>query len=227
MIVGDLAERAASGLDADMGIPVGDGLPPDVMTIEGKGLLSKIRFAWRPADRSIQDRMRAAADAVFLELFADAIVIIDEFYGQLRVPEVNPNGIVVVGSDGRPRWCRDEVTGKPIEKITQLTGQDFDQAILSLQRVLLEVSPQVNALMLEAIYAYHTAKDAHDDAWFGMVEGTQGDRSAHSNRESRQDRYHAHFRYHVYMTAKCFLDEITALVKRLESLSFRLSRGGQ
>jgi hypothetical protein len=223
----ELAEKAATEMVLDIEEPLrsaGDNDQGEVMTIEKNSILSKIRFAWRPADKQILERIHAAAEALFLELYADAITTIDEFYASLRVPQVTDSGVTIIGSNGRPVWVIDEATGRPMEDISQLTGQDIDEAILRLQRVLLEVVPQVNELMLEALAAYHIAKDSYDDAWFGMVEGTQGDRTAHSNRQSRVDKWHSYFRHYVFSQSKVFLDEINALLRRLDNIAYRQQR---
>lgn len=223
----ELAEKAATEMVLNIEEPLSsavDSAQSEVMTIEKNSILSKIRFAWRPADKQILERIHAAAEALFLELYAEAITAIDGFYSSLRVPQTTDSGVTVIGPNGRPVWVIDEATGRPLEDVSQLTGQDVDQIILRLQRVLLEVVPQVNELMLEAVAAYHIAKDSYDDAWFGMVEGTQGDRAAHSNRQSRVDRWHAYFRQYVYSQSKVFLDEVNALLKRLDSIAYRQQR---
>lgn len=222
-ILGDLAEKVATEMGAEFIAPLNEPLPQDELAAERTSIFTKIRFAWGPQDKAILDRIRAAADAVFIELFADIITAIDQFYASMRVPEVNEHGIVRIGPDGRTVWKLDE-RGRPIEDISQLTGQDVDKAILDLQRLLLEVAPQVDLLMREAVYAHHAARDAHDDAWFGVVEGTQGDRTARSNRESRIERYHAYFRMCLHSSADSFLKEVNAFLKRLDNISYRLSR---
>ena len=149
--------------------------------------------------------------------------MIDDFYAAMRVPETTPNGIAVVGPDRRPVWKRNE-DGRLIERLDQLTGQDIDQAILELERLLLTVTPRVNRLMLDAVAAHHIQKDAFDSAWFSVVEGTQGDRTARANQRSQQDRWFAFFKYYVYSDAQAFHGEVNAFLKRLENVRFRQTR---
>ena len=184
---------------------------------------SKIKFNWKPEDRSIMERIESSASSVFIELFSDVVTVIDDFYAAMRVPETTPNGMTVIGPDRRPVWKRDE-DGRFIERLDQLTGQDIDQAILELERLLLTVTPRVNRLMLDAVAAHHIQKDAFDEAWFSVVEGTQGDRTARANQRSREDRWFAFFKYYVYSDAQAFHGEVNAFLKRLENVRFRQTR---
>lgn len=224
-MVGDLAEKVATELRDDIVGPSED-VADDPVVDMGTSIFSKIRFSWRTQDRDIRDRFHAAAQAAFLELFADAITAADDLYASLRVPQTNEHGVVVRGPDGRPLWRTDE-RGRPVEDLDQLTGQDIHLAILNLQRVLFEVTPRVESLMIDAVIAHNIAKDHYDDAWFSMVEGTQGDRTARANRESREDRWHSFFRYALYHSAKSFLDEINAFIRRLDNIGYRLTRSQQ
>ena len=184
---------------------------------------SKIKFNWKPEDRSIMERIESSASSVFIELFSDVVTVIDDFYAAMRVPETTPNGMTVIGPDRRPVWKRDE-DGRFIERLDQLTGQDIDQAILELERLLLTVTPRVNRLMLDAVAVHHIQKDAFDEAWFSVVEGTQGDRTARANQRSREDRWFAFFKYYVYSDAQAFHGEVNAFLKRLENVRFRQTR---
>lgn len=224
-MVGDLAEKVAIELHDDVVGPSQDVADDPVVDME-QGIFGRIRFSWRKQDRDMRDRFQAASHASFLELFADAISVVDDLYSNMWVPRTNEHGIVMSGPDGRRLWVTDE-RGRPIEKIEQLTGQDIHQTILSLQKVLLEITPQVEALMIDAVMAHNIAKDHYDDAWFSMVEGTQGDRTARANRESRQDRWHSFFRFALHHTAKSFLAEINAFIRRLDNIGYRLSRSEQ
>ena len=183
----------------------------------------KIKFNWKPEDRSIMERIESSAATVFADLFSDVVTVIDDFYAAMRVPETTPNGNPLIGPDRRPVWKRDE-DGRYIERLDQLTGQDIDQAILELERLLLTVTPRVNRLMLDAVASHHISKDSYDDAWFSVVEGTQGDRTARANQRSRVDRWFAFFKYYVYSDAQAFHGEVNAFLKRLENVRFRQTR---
>jgi len=181
-------------------------------------LLSKITFSWRPEDRLILDRIRAAADATFDEAFAQFIQVIDGFFAELRVP-LYRDGQRVTDVRGRQVWETDEATGQPIERWSQLTGQDIEQTLMSLHRLRMQVAPQVNQLQLEALFARHVSTDDSDEAWFSIM-GTQGDRAARASRDSRQARYHAFFRFWLYSVADTFLKEINAFIKQLENIRY-------
>lgn len=222
--LGDLAESVAVELRT------GESMPPplsDDPVIEGEASLdddeqldsergyvfsNKIRFSWKTDDQEVLDRIRRAADQVFQDLFGEAITIIDEFYLAMRVP-------LGTGPDGRPIWQLDELTNRPVERIDQLTGQDIDQAILDLERILLTITPQVNQLRLEALMAQNSAKDAFDESW--PSSGIAGDRSARANLQSRSERWHGFFRYYLYSTANTFYQEIKQFSRKLENIRYR------
>jgi hypothetical protein len=217
--LGDLAESAIKKLIADTSAPVEEATSiTEEAALNDNLLSSKIRFSWRPEDRVILDRIRIAAEAECQEAFADMLGVLDNFYMQLRIPEQR-EGIVVMGADGRPVWKRNE-KGQILESWNQLTGQDVEYALANLARLRMSVASQVNQLFLEAVFARHAASDLYDDAWFSRLEGTQGDRTAWSNRESRQDRYHAFFRFYLYSTAKVFLDELNTFDKLLVNVRY-------
>lgn len=222
--LGDLAESVAAELTTGESMPP---CPTDDPLIEGEQVLdeddqldsergyvfaNKIRFSWKTDDQEILDRIRKAADLVFQDLFAEAIGIIDQFYLSMRVP-------LGTGPDGRPIWQLDELTNKPVERIDQLTGQDIDQAILDLERILLTITPQVNQLRLEALMAQNSAKDAFDDAW--PASGIAGERQSRANTKSRTERWHGFFRYYVYSTANTFYQEVKQFCRKLENIRYR------
>lgn len=217
----DLAEAMSDSLVSEnTALAEENTLDGDLLASERSGLFTKISFNWRPEDRAILDRIAVASGSLVEDTFGDAIAAIDRFYEQLRVPETIHHGgheVVCRDSDGRVIWKRN-AEGKIIERWDQLTGQDIEMTIADLLRLKLLIAPQVNQLLNEAIYAKHVAADAYDDAWGTVVQGTQGDRTAKANRASRQDRYHAHFRYVLYSTANALLKEIAIFIARLSDI---------
>ena len=220
MYLGDLAETVARRFHAEASAPVAEAsaLTEEAALQSDNSLFQKIRFSWRPEDRAVLEQIRVAADAMFNEAFATAISVVDEFYLQLRVPQLR-NGVVVRDAGGRPVWETDE-NGSPVERWSLLTGQDIEFTLANLQRLRFSVASQVNQLFLEALYARHVASDVYDDEWGKVMEGTQGDRQARSNRESRVDRYGAFFRFYLYSTAKTFLDELDKFAKVLTNVRY-------
>lgn len=218
--LGDLAESVAEQLATEAYAPLAEEIidgEADLAAEQRASIFAKIRFSWRPEDRAILDRIRIATDAMVEEAFGEAIATIDRLYEQLRVPETtwhNNHEVVRMGADGRPVWKRNE-SGRIIERWDQLTGPDIEMTIADLLRLKLVLAPQVNQLLNEAIYAKHVAADAYDDAWGTVVQGTQGDRTAKANRSSRQDRYHAYFRYVLYSTANTLMREVVVFINRL------------
>lgn len=172
---------------------------------------NRVRFAWKHDDEELLIRIRKSADHLFSELFADAVDTIDRLYGDMRVPRA-------VGPDGRTIWETD-AQGRPVERLDQLTGQSMDQAILDLERIVLTITPQVNQLRLEALFAQNAAKDAFDDAF--PPSGLADDRTARANRSSREDRWSAYWRYYIYSTANVFYQECKQFIRRLENVRYR------
>lgn len=218
--LGDYAERVAQQLTVDSAAPVAEAttLTEEVMLEDDTKLFSKIRFTWRAEDRATLDRIQMSAEAMFDQAFADAIDALDWFYLQLRVPATK-DGQLLTDAMGRTVWVQGP-DDKPLESWSQLTGQDIEQTLVNLDRIRFTLVPQVNKLFLEALYARHVSQDIYDEKWTKVMDGTQGDKTASSNKESRVDRYHAFFRFYLYSVAKTFLDEITAFQKRLTNVRY-------
>lgn len=216
--LGDLASRVAEKLTLDTLAPVEEATAiTEEAAFDDNNLLVKIRFSWKPEDRKALDHIRISASAMFEELYGDAIASLDWFYEQLRIP-AQKDGKNITDAEGRTVWVMDG--DRPLESWDQLTGQDLEKTLADLDRLRFVMAPKVNELMLEALMARHSAQDSFDEAWGETMDGTQGDRTARSNRESRQDRYHAFFRFYLYSVAKTFLDEITNFQKRLNNVRY-------
>lgn len=213
LFAGDIASEVAEGLYESFRSSLDQGLDDEV-----KSLNPKIRFSWRAEDAKALDFIRQASDTALDAGFRELLGAIDDFYLTLRVPRMQ-GGMVQRDINGRVMWELDE-RGEPLERWEQLTGQDIEEALTRLHRLRIPVSNQVNELMLEAVYARHVASDAYDDTWGAILDGTQGDRSAKSSRESRPDRYHAYFRFYLHSRSKTLLDEINSTIKHLENLRF-------
>ena len=165
-----------------------------------KSIFSKIYFSWRTEDRNILEQCRFAASEMFKEQFADSIMVLDRFYKSLNI----------VREGGKP--VADKTNWRDIK------AEDVEQALFELQCLRLTTTPQINELLLEAVYAKNTEQDMYDDAWSAIVDGTQGDRQAYARRQSRDDKYHAFFRYYLYSTADTFNRELTAFMYLLKDI---------
>lgn len=177
-----------------------------------RSIFSKIQYKWHNSDRLILEQIEAGAKGLFESEFARTIELIDNFYMEMRRPTGR------LGPDGRPLWETDPNSGKPIEDWSQITGQDIDKTLLELQEVKFVVSQKVNTLLLQAVYAKYVYNDKHDDAWNKIMTGTQLDRDATANQKSRQDKYHAFFRYYLFRTSDTFLKEINNFMRLLEKM---------
>lgn len=195
--------------------------PTDADELEAeqrKSIFEKIRFTWRATDQAILVRIQGAVDEEFANNFRDAIDVFQRFYGAMHIPDTNPvTGMALVDRLGRQVYKRDE-DGRFVEDYSQLTGQDFEEAILGLQRLRLDVAPRISQLLQDAVYGKMTAGDLHDDVYWATVDGTINDRTARANRDTRTDRYHAFFRYCLWQTAKDFYDEIGRFMSYLEKI---------
>lgn len=183
-----------------------------------RGLFSKIAFKWRPDDKRILDQIRAGVDTMFTELYTDAFILIDNFYAQMRVPET-VEGIVQRDSAGRVIWQKDS-RGQEIEEWGQLTGQGIEKTLLDITRLKLILAPQVNDLLLEAIFAKHIFDDKLHQSFTELLEGTIPDRNAHAARKSAQDKYHAFFRFYLYSHAEAFVRELNNFSRVLERIRY-------
>lgn len=183
-----------------------------------KTLFSKIQFRWRPDDEKILEQIRAGVDQMFSEMYEESFIVVDDFYSQMRVPEVI-DGVVVKDSAGRVIWKKDS-KGREVEDWDQLTGQDIEKTLLDITRLKLILAPQANELLLEAIFARHIFDDRTQEAYSSLMEGTVGDRTAHANRESKLDKYHAFFRFYLYSHAEVFLKELNNFARVLERIRY-------
>lgn len=201
---------------------------PVMITENRKALFSKVSFQWRSSDQNQLDRIRASVDTMMAHMFDNAKAVIDAFYGELRVPEIDTDTEMTVRDrSGRIVWKKDPHTGKEIEEWQQMTGQDIEKALLDLNRLKLDLSTQVNELLLEAVFAKNIADEAFQEAYAELVEETIPGRQAYAARKTSPDKFHAFFRYYLWSSAKVFLDEITHFCYVLERIrQWRISDNG-
>ena len=219
---GDMAAEVAEQLRKDSEKELKEASKPietfadhNVMTSEKKGIFSKVEFAWRDSDKRTLEQIRAAASSMFINLFDDAITILDNLYATLYVAELTENDIPRTDSTGRVIW-QTNANNEPLEDWTQLNGEDIEHCLFDLTRLRLHVAPKVNELLMEAMFAKRIHVDAFDDAYIAMLDGTIQDKQSKSNRKSRQDNYHAFFRYWLWSQGDTFLKELNNFQRVLE-----------
>jgi|GEM_PF-6991451 hypothetical protein len=186
-------------------------------------LFTKMEFRWRPADRKFLEQVRLSGDMTIREIYGAAQAIMDEFYASMRVPETQVIGsdqVAVLDSSGRQVFKKNE-HGDYIEDISQLTGQDIEQALLNMERVRFVVSTVHAQLLSEAILARNLYDDRREAGYESLLEGTQGDRNARAARESRRDKYKAYFHWHLYQSSNAFLLEIDRFTRLLDRMAER------
>jgi hypothetical protein len=222
--VGDLASEAADQLMTAHVLALSE-TGEDVLNDQEvmiadlkKGLFSKIQFKWRSDDKRILDQIRAGVDTMFAELYTEAFAAIDGFYDQMKIP-LTVEGIVQFDSGGRVIWQKDS-RDQEIEDWSQLTGQDIEKTLLDITRLKLILAPQVNDLLLEAIFAKHIFDDKLHDGFTKLLEGTIPDRNAYAARESSLDKYHAFFKFYLYSHAEAFLRELNNFSRVLERIRY-------
>ena len=199
----------------DVAAPHGDAAP-DVLH---RGFFfEKIKFAWEPGDQAIVDRIQAAADREFADLFSATFDEVKKFYETLYIPRYRNNS-PVVDAHGRQLWETDE-SGRPIEKWEQLTGQDIEQTLMGLQRLKMIIAPRVNQLKNDAIFAKMIAGDIKDDTRVAHKSGLADDKTAKANQESRINRYQAFYRYVIWSTADTFYKEMVDFMFRLKDMRY-------
>jgi hypothetical protein len=210
---GDIAKSVARQLQNEhLASIAGDGSAfvdeEPVMLAAGKSLFDKISFRWRSDEQRHLDRIRSSVDTVVAHMYGEAKQVIDDFYAELRVPQINPEtGMVQRDRGGRIVWRRDE-RGKEIEHWDQMTGQDIERALMDLSRVRIDIAPKVNELLMEAVFAKHIHDDQYQDAFAELVEETIPGRNAYASRKTREDKYRAFFCYYLWSSAKVFQAEI-------------------
>jgi hypothetical protein len=152
---------------------------------------------------------------MFNDLYGVAKKAIDDLYLAARKPRVDEDGQLERDSGGRVRWQTDS-SGKHIEDWSRLTGQDIETCLFELSRIKLELAPQLNELLLEALFAKHVADDAFSDAFAELIDGTIPERNSHAARKARQDKYFSYFRFYLYSHADGFMKELINFARILE-----------
>lgn len=204
-VVRRIQAEAAKDLEAGL-IPTVDEAPEEVHP--QLALFKKIEFSWKEEDKQAISQLRAAADAVFEDLFRASIDALARFYDSIRVSDPNRYG----------RFLKTEA-GAYVEDWSQLSGQDLIKAIFDLQREKVFISQKLSNLFLEASFAKQVSTDVYYEAYRKLMEGTVGDRTAYANQQSKVDRYAAFFRYWIWHSANAFQKEIDGTVRVLEKMA--------
>lgn len=190
-----------------------------VMHREGKGLLSKLRFEWRPEDLALRQQIQGAVDREFETMFSGVFDVIDNLYAGMRIPLTDRAGQPVI-EEGRAQFEKDE-NGHFVERWDRLSADEIEDAIFRLAELRLSLAPRVNSLLMDALFAKYRANDEWDDAYTAILEDTVPGRTAKANKKSRMDRYHALFLNWLYTSANAFFREVVAFQRTLENMRYR------
>lgn len=182
-----------------------------------RSLYQKINFKWSVEDQAALSQLRVAVDQLVTREFDQALDAIDSFYLQVRIYETSEDGVVLLDHEGRPRWKKDSV-GNYVENWDNLTGQDLEKSLFDLERVRFVTAQRVQELFLEAVFAKHVMSDDWHGAYEAVVQGTQADRTAKANRETREQKYHSFYRYYLWSRADSLQKEIVHLQRLMEKV---------
>lgn len=186
---------------------------------EGKALLRKLKPEWSPKDRAALEQIRAAAQAQTQDIFAGAMVALDQLYQSVRTPRLSPVGTPLKDSQGRTLWEVDGF-GRPVSDWSLLDGYAIEQCLLDISEIKLLASQRVTQLKQEALFAKYGYDDAHFSSYEGVVEGTVGDRNAAANRKTIDEKYNYWLRYYLYDMANVFLEELKAVERLLTNIRY-------
>jgi hypothetical protein len=175
----------------------------------------KIAFQWKDYDRSTLDQIKSASAIASNEILGHLLRTVDSFYATFRAPRVRASGATVLDANGRIVFERDE-NDRYIEDFSALTGQDVEEAILKLQRDKIDAAQRINDLFLEALFAKHIYDDEYNARYEALLDGTINDRSARANRDTKQAKYFAFFKFYTYQQCDVLFAEVSNLLRILE-----------
>lgn len=162
-----------------------------------------LKLAPVPEEQLVIDRIEERVQQFEEQLFAESTRIIDKFY----------DSVTVVQADGTK--TRDW---------NELTGQDCEEALWSLNYELLKASDEVSKLYNLAQFAYNVWDDTYYEHYTKPIEGTQNDRTAFAKKKTKEERYYYMYVYWVYKRVKDRLDSIKQIKRDIEqSLQRRIS----
>lgn len=211
----DIAEKVAKEMEEEARQSPETDTSIDAQKTPYQTLNRRIKYNWRPEDASILKSIRAATDGLISRELGGVITELDELYMSIRVPDHFDSGVVKTDEKGRVIWKTDE-NGKVVEDWSLLTGQDIETCLLGLSREKVVLAQRVEELFSEALFSKHIFNDSWYESYEKTIEGTQREREARANREGRQDKYAAFFRYTLWRSADALLKEINSTMRLLE-----------
>jgi hypothetical protein len=194
----------------------------DVGSDEGFQLHDFMRkdFRWnpRPTEQGVIEQIEGSVGRFIQEQFDYADKALEHFYRQVRVVETTwVSGIEAPQTDENDNvvYRRDEF-GDYEEDWTQLTGQDAEELIFRLQRVISTIGEQVTRLYMRAQFAYNVWDDEYWEAYRKPIDGTQNDRIAIARRETRDSRYFYMYQYWYWKSVHDKLQNVEKVKKDVE-----------
>lgn len=207
-----VADEQAEDMDAAM--------DEEVLDIEREltfqsAALSRMRTEWTGESRIAMDRIDSAIRDVMVDTFMDAYVLIEELYGLVREPAVDPEtGETLTDKYGFTEWVKSDV-GVYVEDWTRLTSKEREHYLLRLTTHLFEWEQKAADLWTQAMFSKAVWTESFATHFNDAVRGTVDHRTARGNMRSAEDRYFA-----LYLSALSRKSD--ALVRSMERLTLRL-----
>lgn len=166
-------------------------------------------FEWteRPDEKYLALKIEERAKEFIREQFEDVDQILSNFYESIRVVETV--------EDGSPVYLKTP-SGEYVEDWRQLTGQDADTAIFSLQRVIDRLQGEISRLYFRAQFSYYTWDEEFWEAYRAPVAGTQYDRIASARVKTRESRFFYFAQYQYWKQVYDKLQLVKETQKKIE-----------
>lgn len=152
----------------------------------------KLVVDWDKEDGEAIEEIRNFAETVYLDMFGDILLLIEELYDK---------------TDKGENWGL-------------LTTKHMESYLLKLSKLKVETSTQINRVKLDALFAKYSLDDDFHAAYLAGG-GTNNLREAKAHTETIEKRYSYFFRFYIHTMCEGLAREIDGLVKNLNSALFR------
>lgn len=177
----------------------------------------KLKPEFCDSDRLALEQVKGVSDRILADIFGGAMVALDNFYSNVRIPRKGPNGELLKNAEGRQLWEKNEA-GVAKTDWSTLNGAEIETALFEFTEIRLMASMKVKELYQEALFAKMTYDDAFQQQYSSVVEGTVKDREARANRMTQDEKYNHWLRYYIWDMANTFLQEIDSLMWLLKNV---------
>lgn len=177
--------------------------------------LSRMRTTWQEENQASMVRIRSAVEDAFLDAFMDAHLVMEDLYGVVREPVIDPEtGEVQQDAHGLTVWVKDEY-GRYVEDWNRLGHKEREHFLLHLTTHLFEWEQRAADIWAEAMFAKSVWTESFAHFFDEARGGTVDHRNARGNMKSAEDRYFAV--YYSVLSKKA-----DSLTRSLERITLRL-----